>query len=255
VWNFEAGHFPPGWAGLGALGRAEADSFGETGARPSPSTDAWRCTGPRSTAAAGGASPSRSCWRRAHPRWSARRRAAGHLQHRDDRQHAVALGTDEQREGFLPRGHLGRAPVVPGLHRTRGRLRSPELAVSARLEGDEWVIDGTKTWTSLADSANRTFVLARSGPASSASWAHVPALRAGSARRRRAPCAEHDDDLLANSMTLDRAHTRVANMLGNVGDGWRVALTLLGFQRGELGPSSARGRCPERGLQRAGARR
>ena len=74
-------------------------------------------------------------------------------------------GTEEQKKEFLPQDHEGRDALVPGL------LASPTPAPTwprsrprAVLDGDEWVINGQKVWTTQAQFADYCFLLARTDP-------------------------------------------------------------------------------------------
>ena len=88
------------------------------------------------------------------------RRAERHLRHQDARQHAACMwGTDEQKAHYLP--------AHPVAARTCGARATPSptpgptsasLGCRAVLDGDEWVINGQKVWTSPATSPTAIFV-------------------------------------------------------------------------------------------------
>jgi alkylation response protein AidB-like acyl-CoA dehydrogenase len=103
----------------------------------------------------------------------------------------------------------------------------------ARLDGDEWVIDGQKVWTSLAQFSGWAFVLARSGPGSvgrgGLTFLLVPLDQPGVSVR---PIRQITGDSEFNELFLDGARTAAENILGAPGEGWGVAMALLGFERG-----------------------
>ena len=86
-------------------------------------------------------------------------------------------GTEEQKRHFLPRILSRRGHLVPGL--LASPTPAPTSATSAAgptLDGDEWVINGQKIWTSAGHLANWIFVLTRTDPdVAEAQGHHVPA--------------------------------------------------------------------------------
>ncbi len=76
----------------------------------------------------------------------------------------IALGSPEQKAHFLPRILSRRRPLVPGLLRARCRSDLAAVRTRAVLDGDEWVINGQKIWTSAGPTANWIFLLARTDP-------------------------------------------------------------------------------------------
>ena len=108
------------------------------------------------------------------------------------------------------------------------------LRTRAALDGDEWVVDGQKIWTSHAFDAQWCFVLARTTPGASGhrgiSFLLVPMEQPGvEVRRIRQMTGESD----FCEVFFTGARTAADNVVGDVGDGWRVAMSLLGHERGE----------------------
>ncbi len=103
----------------------------------------------------------------------------------------------------------------------------------ARLEDGVWIIDGQKTWTSLAQFADWVFVLCRTTEGSRGreglSFLLVPMKQAGVTVR---PIQQMTGDTEFNELFLEGARTEAANVLGAPGDGWAVAMALLNFERG-----------------------
>jgi alkylation response protein AidB-like acyl-CoA dehydrogenase len=147
----------------------------------------------------------------------------------------IALGTEEQKARFL--GPIRRVEELwcqgysePGAGsdlagvRTRARLSE---------DGTEWIVDGQKTWTSLAHEAQWCFVLARTEPGShrhaGLSYLLVPLDRPGVEVR---PIVQLTGTSEFNEVFFDGARTPAAHVVGAVGDGWRTAMATLGFERG-----------------------
>ncbi|SDF27615.1 acyl-CoA dehydrogenase family protein [Pseudonocardia oroxyli] len=145
----------------------------------------------------------------------------------------IQLGTEEQKSYFLPR-------ILSGEHRWCQGYSEPDagsdlagLRTRAVLDGDEWVIDGQKIWTSAGHTANWIFVLARTDPAApkhkGITFLLVPMEQPGVEVRPIVNAAGHS---LFNEVFFTGARTRADLVVGGVGGGWRTAMTLLGFERG-----------------------
>lgn len=145
----------------------------------------------------------------------------------------IQLGTEEQKSFFLPR-------ILSGEHRWCQGYSEPDagsdlagLRTRAVLDGDEWVIDGQKIWTSAGHTANWIFVLARTDPAApkhkGITFLLVPMEQPGVEVRPIVNAAGHS---LFNEVFFTGARTRADLVVGGVGGGWRTAMTLLGFERG-----------------------
>ena len=104
----------------------------------------------------------------------------------------------------------------------------------AELDGDEWVITGQKVWTSLAHWAQWIFVLARTESRRAEAQGPLVPARADGPARHRDPADRADHRALASSTR--RSSTARAppadNVVGEVDDGWRVAMGTLAFERG-----------------------
>ncbi len=104
---------------------------------------------------------------------------------------------------------------------------------TAELDGDEWVITGQKVWTSLAQWADWCFVLARSDREQKRhkglSYLLVPMRQPGVELR---PITQLTGTSEFNEVFFDGARTSKDLVVGEVGEGWRVALATLAFERG-----------------------
>lgn len=145
----------------------------------------------------------------------------------------LARGTPEQQARFL--GPIARGEEIWCQGYSEPNAGSDLAAVATRgvLDGDAWVIEGQKVWTSLAQFADWIFLLARTDPASKGrqglSLLLVPMGQPGIDIR---PIRQITGDAEFNEVFFDGARTEAANLVGSPGDGWSVAMTLLGFERG-----------------------
>lgn len=104
---------------------------------------------------------------------------------------------------------------------------------AARQPDGAWRIDGQKVWTSLAHDSEWIFVLARSDPQSRGnkglSFLLVPLDQPGVEIR---PIRQMNGGAEFNEVFFDGARAEAADLVGEPGDGWRIAMMLLGFERG-----------------------
>jgi len=146
----------------------------------------------------------------------------------------LAWGTDAQRARFLPRILSGEDVWCQGYSEPDSGSDLAGLRTNATRDGDDWVIEGQKIWTSLAHDANWIFVLARTDPDApkhrGLSFLLVPLDQPGIEIR---PIVTMGGDPDFNEVFFDGARTAHDNIIGEVNDGWRIANSLLGLERGD----------------------
>ncbi len=227
---------PPGWSGLGAIAdRAEADRF----------VDAWRAqlaangllgvSWPREY---GGAGLSRveqvvlveELARAGVP-------AMGYNDTFSIKMLGNTLlrwGTEEQKRWFLPRILSGEDRWCQGFSEPGSGSDLASLTTRAVADGDHWVIDGQKVWTSRAREANMIFLLARTSretkKQAGITFLLVDMRQSGVDVR---PIRALSGDSEFNEVFFAAATTPLDHVVGEVGQGWAVAGTLLGLERGE----------------------
>ncbi|ORB65997.1 acyl-CoA dehydrogenase [Mycolicibacterium tusciae] len=145
----------------------------------------------------------------------------------------IALGSEEQKRHFLPRILSGEDRWCQGFSEPEAGSDLASVRTRAVLDGDEWVVNGQKIWTSAGACANWIFVLARTDPDApkhkGLSLLLVPMDQPGVDTRPIVNAAGHAS---FSEVFLTDARTPAANVVGGIGRGWPTAMTLLGFERG-----------------------
>ncbi|MGW1681217.1 acyl-CoA dehydrogenase family protein [Saccharopolyspora sp. NPDC002376] len=145
----------------------------------------------------------------------------------------MVFGSPEQQRRFLPEIVGARELWCQGYSEPGAGSDLAGVATTARLEGDQWVINGQKVWTSMAHVADWCFVLARTDSEQQRhrglSYLLVPMDQPGVRVR---PIEQLTGTSEFNEVFFDDARTDAANVVGEVGSGWQVAMGTLGFERG-----------------------
>ncbi|MFD4631294.1 acyl-CoA dehydrogenase family protein [Streptomyces sp. NPDC058284] len=165
----------------------------------------------------------------------------------------LAYGSQEQRDEFLPPIARGEALWCQGYSEPGAGSDLAAVRTRAERDGAEFRVTGQKIWTSLAREADWCFVLARTGGGGGdrAGTGGGAEGGAGAGRSRRhaglslvlvpmdqpgcvdvRPIRQLTGTSEFNEVFFDGARARAAHVVGGVGNGWRVAMGLLGFERG-----------------------
>jgi alkylation response protein AidB-like acyl-CoA dehydrogenase len=142
-------------------------------------------------------------------------------------------GTDEQKKEFIPGILNGSITWCQGFSEPNSGSDLASLKTSATLDGDEWIINGQKVWTTQAQHADYVFLLTRTDPNveqhAGISYLLVPMHQDGVDVR---PITQVDGSSEFNEVFFTNAHCPKGNVIGGVNNGWKVAMTTLGFERG-----------------------
>ncbi|MEU2586174.1 acyl-CoA dehydrogenase family protein [Streptomyces avermitilis] len=146
----------------------------------------------------------------------------------------IAHGTAEQKDRFLPPVARGEELWCQGYSEPGAGSDLAGVRTAAARDGDSYRVTGQKIWTSLAHEADWCFVLARTEPGSrrhhGLTFLLVPMDQPGRIEVR--PIRQLTGTSEFNEVFFDGAVARAAHVVGGEGNGWRVAMGLLGFERG-----------------------
>jgi alkylation response protein AidB-like acyl-CoA dehydrogenase len=147
----------------------------------------------------------------------------------------LTFGTPAQQARFLPPIARGEELWCQGYSEPNAGSDLANVRTRAALSegGTEWVLNGQKIWTSFAQFADWAFVVCRTEEGSRAhrglSYLLVPMHQPGITVR---PIRQMTGEAEFNETFFADARTAVDNVVGAVGDGWRVAMGTLAFERG-----------------------
>jgi hypothetical protein len=143
-------------------------------------------------------------------------------------------GTEEQKRHYLPRILANDDIWCQGYSEPNAGSDLGNLGTRAVLDGDEWVINGQKIWTSYGHLADHIFVLCRTDPTApkhrGISFLLCPMRQPGIEVR---PIKMLSGESEFNEVFFTDARCPAGDVIGEVNGGWGVAMTLLGYERGE----------------------
>jgi alkylation response protein AidB-like acyl-CoA dehydrogenase len=145
----------------------------------------------------------------------------------------LAFGTEEQKRRFLPDIAAGKTIFCQGFSEPGAGSDLASVRTKARLEGDQWVVNGQKIWTSLAHISDWIFVVSRSEEGSKGpkglTFLMMEIDQPGIDIR---PIKQINGDAEFNETFFTDARCPADSLIGAVGEGWKIAMGLLAFERG-----------------------
>lgn len=147
----------------------------------------------------------------------------------------IAYGTPEQKEKYLPGIRAGKDLWCQGYSEPSAGSDLANVKTKAQFDegANQWILNGQKVWTSLAHESQFCFVVARTDPASTGQkglgFFLVDMDQPGVTIR---PIPQLTGTAEFNEVFFDDAVCSAGDIVGAPGDGWRVAMALLGFERG-----------------------
>lgn len=151
----------------------------------------------------------------------------------------IEFGTPEQRSRFLPRIRSGQDIWCQLFSEPGAGSDLAGLQTKARLDGDHWIIDGQKVWTTNGQHSDLGYLLARTDPAApkhKGITAFIVDMTAAGIDIR--PLREITGTYDFNEVFLDSVRVPADHVIGQVNDGWRVANSSLAHERSGVAASS-----------------
>ena len=146
----------------------------------------------------------------------------------------LLFGTEEQKRHYLPRIISGDDIWCQGYSEPNAGSDLSNVGLKAVLDGDEWVLNGQKIWTSSGHLADHIFTLARTDADApkhkGISFILVDMRQPGIEVR---PIKMISGEKEFNEVFYTDVRVPKENVVGGVNNGWAVAMGLLGFERGE----------------------
>ena len=145
----------------------------------------------------------------------------------------MKFGTRAQQEHYLPRSLSGEYIWCQGYSEPNAGSDLAALQTSAVIDGDAFVINGQKIWTSLAHDASHIYVLVRTDRQAKKKQQGISFLLAdmktpGITIRPIRNIAGHEEFC---EVFFDNVRVPVENLVGKLNDGWTVAKSLLSYER------------------------
>ncbi|MGR8947869.1 MAG: acyl-CoA dehydrogenase [Gammaproteobacteria bacterium] len=145
-------------------------------------------------------------------------------------------GTPEQQAHYLPKALSAEHIWCQGYSEPNAGSDLASLKTTAVRDGDEFVINGQKIWTTMAQDANQMFCLVRTDaqakPQAGISFVLIDFATPGITVR---PIRNIAGDEEFCEVFLDDVRVPCANLVGELNDGWKIAKALLGFERFFIG--------------------
>jgi alkylation response protein AidB-like acyl-CoA dehydrogenase len=145
----------------------------------------------------------------------------------------IAFGSEAQKKRFLPPIVSAEELWCQGYSEPNAGSDLANVQTKAVLDGDEWVIDGQKVWTSGAQWSDWCFVLCRTEADATShkalSYILTPMKQEGI---EIVPIIQMTGDSEFSEVFFEGARAAKGNIVGEPGQGWKVAMGTLAFERG-----------------------
>jgi alkylation response protein AidB-like acyl-CoA dehydrogenase len=138
-------------------------------------------------------------------------------------------GTEEQRRRFIPPMLAADEIWCQGFSEPGAGSDLASLKTSARLEGDEFVINGQKVWTTYGPWADWIFVLARTDAKNRYGGISFILLELDTPGVTVRPLRQITGESEFGEVFFEDARAPRANLVGQIGEGWKIAMTVLAY--------------------------
>jgi alkylation response protein AidB-like acyl-CoA dehydrogenase len=141
-------------------------------------------------------------------------------------------GTEAQRRRFIPPMLAADEIWCQGFSEPGAGSDLAALRTSAVLDGDEFVLNGQKVWTTLGHWADWIFVLARTDPADRYGGISFILCKLDTPGVSVRPLRQITGESEFGEVFFEDARVPRENLVGQIGAGWRIAMTVLAYERG-----------------------
>ncbi len=153
----------------------------------------------------------------------------------------IVHGSDEQKEKYLPPILDGGVTWAQGYSEPGSGSDLASLTTRAVRDGDDFVINGQKIWTSAAHTADAMFALVRTDPDApkhrGISFVMIDDIKTPGITVR--PLININGDHYFNEVFFEDVRIPASNLVGELNRGWYVGMTLLDFERSNIGGAVA----------------
>jgi alkylation response protein AidB-like acyl-CoA dehydrogenase len=152
----------------------------------------------------------------------------------------LEMGTEQQKQQFIKPTINGEMIWCQGYSEPGAGSDLASLTTKAELDGDEWVVNGQKIWTSTAHLADWIFCLVRTEPeAPKHQGISFLLFRMDTPGIEIRPLVDMTGDVNFNEVFFTDVRVPKGQIVGQRGQGWQVANAILGHERGSLAPPDA----------------
>jgi alkylation response protein AidB-like acyl-CoA dehydrogenase len=152
----------------------------------------------------------------------------------------LELGSEELKQRFIPPTLSAEILWCEGFSEPNAGSDLASLTTSATLDGDHWVVNGQKIWTSTAHIADWMFCLVRTEPeAPKHEGLSFILFSMDTPGIRVRPLRDMTGDAHFNEVFFTNVRVPKAQIIGRRGDGWKVANVVLLHERDDLGDANA----------------
>ena len=157
-------------------------------------------------------------------------------------------GSDEQKRRILPRIIMGEAVTWQLATGPEGGSDFAATSTTARRDGDQYIINGVKTWVQGSHPAEYLWTIVRTGPEElryqNLSWFMIPGHLPGIHVRPMEILQAESHGGQKNTVYLEDVRVSTTDLIGGLNNGWQVAQTFLALKHGMSGRSEARDLAP-----------
>jgi len=147
----------------------------------------------------------------------------------------IASGSEDQKRMHLPKILKGEVIWCQGFSEPNSGSDLASLRTQARVEGDHLVVNGSKIWTSHGHLSDWQELLVRTDPAAlkhkGISWV-ICDMKSPGITLRPIEIMTSPNQVHFVQCFYDEVRIPLGNIVGQINDGWNVAMSTLGFERG-----------------------